>query len=60
MEWLTLIKAALSVGLEAYRAGKIMVREKEAIDGRAVVARLHAGYAEARADSGLPPGVRGG
>ena len=60
MEWLTLIKAALSVGLEAYRAGKIMVREKEAIDGRAVVAKMHARYAESREDSGLPPGARGG
>lgn len=58
MEWLTLIKTALSVGLEAYRAGKVLRREKEAVDGRAVVARLHAGYAESRADPGLPPEVR--
>lgn len=34
--------------------------EGERLSGAKLVAAMHARYAEARADEGLPPGVRGG
>ncbi len=57
MDWLSLIKTAISVGLEAYKQGRIAAANKEATDGAAIVARLHANFESAKADPGLPKGV---
>ncbi len=58
MDWLSLVKEAIKIGVEGYRFGKALKAQGEAVEAASIVAKMHAKYSEARTDSGLPEGLR--
>lgn len=58
MEWLTLVKEAIKIGVEGYKFGRALKAQGEAAQAAEIVGAMHRKYEAARTDAGLPDGLR--